>query len=55
MAKILNLVFIKEILKNQLKVRKHTPQNVDIFSKKAFLRFLTLPLYKNHDLPLKPS
>ena len=30
MAKIWNLDFFKEILKNQLKVRKHTPQNVAI-------------------------
>ena len=30
MAKIKNLDFIKEILKNQLKVRKHTPQSVAI-------------------------
>ena len=30
MAKIKNLDFIEEILKNQLKVRKHTPQNVAI-------------------------
>ena len=30
MANILNLDFLKEILKNQLKVRKPTPQNVAI-------------------------
>ena len=30
MAKIDSLDFIKEVLKNQLKVRKHIPQNVAI-------------------------
>ena len=30
MAKILNLNFLKEILKTQLKVREHIPQNVAI-------------------------
>ena len=30
MAKIENLEVVEEILNNQLKVRKHTPQNVAI-------------------------
>ena len=30
MAKIENLDFLEEIIINQLKVRKHTPQNVAI-------------------------
>ena len=32
MATIENLDFLEEILKNQIKVRKHTTQNVSILS-----------------------